>query len=182
MKLIVGLGNPGAKYQSTRHNLGFMIVDYFVDQKSLLWQVSADLMGYFVKSAELVVIKPTTFMNKGGECVRAVANFYKTPPLDVLVIHDDLDLDFSKIRISFGGSSAGHKGVESVIAGLGTGDFARLRIGIDHPLAGADPEKYVLSDFAKEEQQKLSGIIKRCQEAIKSYLESGIEATMNRFN
>lgn len=181
MKLIVGLGNPGAKFKNTRHNIGFMVVEAFAKESGLSWRYSADFMGFFIKSQEFVLLKPSTFMNKSGESVKNVLHFFKIDKKDILAIHDDLDLEFGKIRISFDSSSAGHKGVESLIESLGGFDFARLRIGINKP-AGVDPEKYVLEEFMPEEQIKLPDLITRAGEGIRSYLESGIEATMNRFN
>ena len=181
MKLIVGLGNPSPKYGNTRHNLGFMVADAFVKNEGLLWKVSRDLLCYLAKSKEFVVVKPTTFMNKSGEAVRSAANFFKIKPSDILAIHDDLDLPFGKIRISFDSMSAGHKGVQSVIESIAGPDFARLRVGIDHP-AKIDPEKYVLQDFLSYENEQLDGLIERCCEAIGSYLDEGIHATMNKFN
>lgn len=181
MKLIVGLGNPGGKYANNRHNLGFLVVDFFAHDEGLSWQKSLDWICYFAKSQEFVVIKPTTFMNKSGEAVREVANFFKIGPDSILIVHDDLDLPFGKLRLSFDGMSAGHMGVESVIESLGGADFARLRIGIDHP-EDIDPEKYVLEGFDDEEKKRLPKVLSNSCEAIRSFLKDGIQATMNRFN
>lgn len=184
MKLIVGLGNPGKKYAKNRHNLGFLVVDNFAKSQGVFWQINKNLLSFFVKRPDYVLAKPTTFVNQSGSAVKTVADFYKIAPRDILVIHDDLDLPFGKIRLTFGGASAGHKGVESVMAGLGTADFGRLRIGIGRPAlrAPADVEKYVLSDFLPSEKPKLTSLIKKCQEAITSYLKEGLEATSNLFN
>ena len=203
MKLIVGLGNPGAKYQNTRHNLGFMVADSFAKSNGLLWRVSRDLLCYFAKHNEFVLIKPTTFMNKSGEAVRSVAAFYKIDSRDILVIHDDLDLPFGKIRVSFDSLSAGHNGIESVIESMSGPEFARLRIGIGSPrspreagkalgeaghpreaekLAHVDPSDYVLEKFSKDEEKKLKEVIFQSLGAVESYLSDGIHATMNRFN
>ncbi|MBI2598849.1 aminoacyl-tRNA hydrolase [Candidatus Curtissbacteria bacterium] len=181
MKLIVGLGNPGKKYAANRHNLGFMIIDAFAVARGLEWTKNGDLMCEIAKDGELIVIKPQTFMNKSGDSVRAVANFYKIDPKDILVINDDVDLEFGKIRLAFGGASAGHLGIESVTEGLATADFNRLKTGIGRPEVG-EVDDFVLSDFSPEEKGKLEAVIKKAVEAIKSYLESGVEATMNRFN
>lgn len=187
MKLIAGLGNPGSKYRNTRHNLGFMVVDVFIRGEGLSWRVDSDLLCYLAKGQDLVVIKPTTFMNKSGEAVEFVASFFKIDASDILVIHDDLDLPFGKIRMSFDSMAAGHKGVQSVIESLSGPDFARLRVGIDRSSPEAsdgkgDPEKYVLEDFSMQEKKGLDELIGRCSVAIKSYLDGGTEATMNRFN
>jgi len=200
MKLIVGLGNPGQKYKNTRHNLGFVIVDSFAMDHKLAWQYSSDFMCYFIKAkleknidekpGDFVLVKPSTYMNKSGESVLAVANFYKIDGKDILVIHDDLDLEFGKIRLLFERSSAGHKGVESVIESLGGYEFGRLRVGIDSPRSAGgaghpeniDPEKYVLEEFPDKGQEKLKEVIAKCQQALESYIDLGLEATMNRFN
>ena len=182
MKLIVGLGNPGIKYKNTRHNLGYMVVDYFAKSSGLSWTYNPDWICYFAKTEEFVIVKPSTFMNKSGEAAREVLNFFKIEHKDVLAVHDDLDLDFGKIRISHDSQSAGHRGVSSVIESLGSFEFSRLRVGIGHPQGKIDPEKYVLENFTDEEQKKLPGIIKICEEAISAYLASGVEATMNQFN
>src|SRR3989344_4458117 len=133
MKLIVGLGNPGEKFKNNRHNVGFMVVDAFAKHVELSWRYSADLMCYFVKWSNYVLCKPAIYMNKSGEAIRAVSLFYKISHKEVLVVHDDLDLDFGKVRLSFNGTSAGHHGVESTIESLGSMDFGRLRVGIGHP-------------------------------------------------
>ncbi len=181
MKLIVGLGNPGKKYAGNRHNLGFMVADAFAVNRGLAWTKNRDLMGDLAKDGELVIVKPQTFMNRSGDSIRAVANFYKVDTKDILVIHDDVDLELGKIRLAFGGASAGHRGVESAIEGLGTPDFNRLRIGVGRPQVG-EVESFVLLDFLPEEKVKLGPVIKQAVSAIGSYLDSGISATMNKFN
>ncbi|OGD84877.1 aminoacyl-tRNA hydrolase [Candidatus Curtissbacteria bacterium RBG_13_40_7] len=181
MKLIVGLGNPGAKFKNTRHNLGFMVIDNFARAQGFAWRYNQDWMGYFSKSDDFVIAKPSTYMNKSGESIISITNFYKVDKKDILVIHDDLDLAFGKIRLSFDSASAGHRGVESVIDSLGSFDFGRLRIGIGRS-PNIDPEKFVLEEFSSDEQGKLEEIVKTSIEAIKSYLNDGIEATMNSFN
>ena len=198
MKLIVGLGNPEAKYKNTRHNLGFMVVDSFAKSGGLSWRYSQDFLCYYLKSSDFVLVKPSTYVNKSGESVRLISNFYKIEPKDILAVHDDLDLEFGKIRLSFDSTSAGHKGVESLIEGLGGFDFARLRIGIGHPSRNApaddkslvgktdgepsSAEKYVLEDFNEGEQSELSLVIEKAISAVESYIDIGIEATMNKFN
>ena len=181
MKLIAGLGNPGVKYENTRHNFGFMVADSFAKSQGLMWKISRDWVCYYAKTNEFVVVKPSTFMNKSGEAVRSVAEYFKIDSGDILAIHDDLDLPFGKIRISFDSMSAGHKGVQSVIESLSGPDFARLRVGVDHPDKD-DPEKYVLEQFTKEEIKHLPSAVERSIEAIRSYLSDGVQATMNRFN
>lgn len=181
MKLIVGLGNPGKKYAGNRHSLGFMVATAFTASRGLEWTKNGDLMCDLAKNGELIVIRPQTFMNRSGDSVRAVSSFYKIDPKDILVISDDVDLEFGKTRLAFGGSSAGHRGVESVIEGLGKADFNRLRIGIGRPQVG-EVESFVLLDFLPEEKEKLGPVIQKAVEAIGSYLADGISATMNKFN
>ena len=193
MKLIAGLGNPDKKYAKNRHNVGFMVVNSFVTDEGHTFRINPDWLCHFTKAAGYIAIKPTTYVNKSGAAVLSVANFYNIDPKDILVVHDDLDIEFAKIRLSFGGSSAGHHGLQSVIESLGTGDFARLRVGIGsprrasgeagHPSPDAsDIENYVLSDFLTDQMQTLAKVIKKCQEAIRSYIDLGIHATMNEFN
>ena len=180
MKLIVGLGNPGKKYEKNRHNLGYMVAEEI--GRAFAWRKNNDLMCYLAKSSDFILIKPTTFMNLSGESVKAVGHYYKISPKNVLVICDDLDLEFGKIRLAFDGSSAGHNGVDSVIKSLATVDFNRIRIGVGRPPKGRKPENYVLSDFTKPEKAKIGKVILTACEAINAYLSDGIEATMNRFN
>lgn len=200
MKLIIGLGNPGSKYKNNRHNLGFMVIDAYVSKLGLMWAYSRDWICFWAKNNDALFIKPSTYMNKSGAAVKAVAEFYKIELTDILVISDDVDLPFAKIRLAFDGLSAGHKGVDSVIQYIGGFEFARLRIGIGSPRrasgeAGSPSrvalngkpsietlDQYVLEDFSTEERKKLDEVMITCQEALGSYIADGIEATMNRFN
>jgi len=181
MKLIVGLGNPGKKYQSNRHNLGYMVADAYAVDRGVTFQKSQDLMCFYVKTQDFVLAKSTTFMNESGNCVQALAKFFKIDHKDVLIIHDDMDFPFGKIRMSFNGTSAGHHGIDSVIECLATVDFGRLRVGIgcSETIPG---DKHVLDDFSAEEKKMLADLMDRCVDAVDSYLDDGIMATMNRFN
>lgn len=181
MKLIVGLGNPGKKYAKNRHNIGYMVCDQIAVDQGARWERAKDFLSIFSATRPYMLVKPTTFVNQSGQVVREITTEHGIKPADILIVHDELDLAFGKIRLSFGGSAAGHQGVESIIKALGTADFVRLRIGIGHP-SGVDPEKYVLSDFSQIERLQLPKIITRCGEAVRSYLDGGIDATMNRFN
>ena len=188
MKLIAGLGNPDKKYTKTRHNLGYMVLDFFAKENGLSWKYSPDWMCYFIKTRRFVLMKPTTYMNKSGESVLTVSNFYQIDSEDVLIIYDDVDLPYGKIRLAINGVSAGHHGIDSIIESLSTIDFGRLRAGIGRPKAKDVKEKkqevadYVLDVFDKEEAKKLPEVLLRCEDAINSYLDDGLEATMNRFN
>jgi len=203
MKLIIGLGNPGEKYEKTRHNLGFMIVEKFLkdfsDTKNTLWENSARFKSDIAQiewqpkhgSLEKVIIaKPKTYMNNSGMAVRLISDFYKIKPEDVWIVHDDIDLPLGNLKIRFGGASAGHHGVESIMEHLGTDKFWRFRMGIgikngklkikNEKLRNV--EDYVLSDFSGSEKGKLKNLIKRGVAAIEESLENGMEAAMNRFN
>lgn len=184
MKLIVGLGNPGAKFKNNRHNIGFMVADIFAIEQGVSWRYNKDWICYFAKTKEYVLMKPATYMNESGEAVKAVCEYFGVDSKNVLVMHDEVDLEFGKIRLSFDGSSAGHHGVESINKSLATEEFARLRVGVGRPAKedkiGVD--KYVLADFSEEQKKGLPDVIAKCEEAIKSYLDEGIGATMNKFN
>lgn len=172
--LIAGLGNPGKEYELTRHNAGYICVDTLVDtedelsdwinKKDLGCLVSSGMMG----EAKVLVIKPTTFMNLSGKAVAAVTNFYKIPSSQILVIHDDIDVPFGKIRTRQGGGSGGHKGVKSIIRHCGE-DFSRIRIGIqsDTPMETSD---YVLAKFSAEEQKLLPNLKKESLSIITEYV------------
>lgn len=198
MNLIVGLGNPGKKYANNRHNLGYMVLDRMAIDQGDRWERAKDFLSIFSVTRPYMLVKPTTFVNQSGQVVREIATERGVEPGDILIVHDELDLPFGKIRLFFGGFFAGHHGVESIIKALGTADFVRLRIGIGHPSRKAsadakalvdrsdgklaDSKKHVLSDFSEAEKEQLPKIIAKCQEAVRSYLDEGIEATMNRFN
>ncbi len=167
MILIVGLGNPGKKYQKTRHNLGFRVVD--------------ELKSLNLKNVTLA--KPKTFMNLSGKAIKSLITNYKIPTTNIWVIHDDIDLPLGKIRISKGRGAAGHKGVESIIKELKTKNFVRFRIGI-YPKTGKpkNPEKFVLQKFNKDEERLVKEAIKKTAEAIEFSLKVDLAKTMSRYN
>jgi len=154
MILIVGLGNPGKKYEKTRHNVGFRVVDAL--KKSL----------DFARD-KLILLKPQTFMNQSGKAVKSLMAYYKLPLANLWIIHDDIDLPLGAIRVSQNVGSAGHKGVESIIKALGTKDFLRFRIGIGHEQK-EDAENFVLKKFTKKEEKILERVIKEAIEIIKT--------------
>jgi PTH1 family peptidyl-tRNA hydrolase len=195
MKLIVGLGNPGEKYEQTRHNLGFMAVDRFMKDFEAVerseWTENGKFKSWIVdlnwqpKEGEMervILAKPQTYMNNSGMAVGLIASFYKIVPEDVWVVHDELDLPLGAMRIRFGGAAAGHHGVESVIEGLGTDKFWRFRLGIgsDHFAGGV--EDYVLSPFGEVGYGKARELIKHTADAISFALEKGLEKAMNKCN
>jgi PTH1 family peptidyl-tRNA hydrolase len=180
IRLIAGLGNPGREYQRTRHNVGFVVLDRLAADAQLRWDYSEKWSAGWAKS-DVIMVKPATFMNRSGEAVAAIANFYKIPPAEVLVVLDDLALPLGRLRLRTQGSSGGHNGLESVIEHFGTEAVPRLRVGI-----GAAPSHgavdYVLGRFFEEEQPVLDAAINRAAEAVKCAIDKGLFAAMNVFN
>ena len=192
MKLIVGLGNPGFLYARNRHNVGFMCVSHLARQQKIRFDRKqghartgiGNIAGY-----RAVLARPQTYMNASGESVSALLKKLNVKPADLIIIHDDLDLPAGKIRLRFGAGSGGHKGIDSIIARIGTPDFYRIRVGIGRPyIANNDPKKeeavlaYVLSDFTSEERKTIEGTLPRVSEAIVYLLAEGLTAAMNRYN
>lgn len=173
--LIVGLGNPGKEYEDTRHNIGFETVDGFAKQyefpdwthkKDLKCLLTATVIG----DSRIVLIKPVTFMNESGQAAQATMHFYKVPLSQVLVVHDELDIEFGQIRTRIGGSAAGHNGIKSLIQHLGE-DFGRIRIGVHNDIAKkADSASFVLSKFSKEEQAHIPAMIKETNAMLSEYV------------
>ncbi len=208
MKLIVGLGNPGAKYEKTRHNLGFMVVERFLkDYESVgktVWDNSvkfkSDIAEFEWKPKhgvleKIILVKPKTYMNNSGMALRLLTSYYKLLTIDVWIIHDDIDLPLGSMKIRLGGASAGHKGVTSIMESLETDKFWRFRLGIkdDRLETGnreigekhqklKNVEDFVLGKFVGGEWGKARELIKRGAAAIEMALEDGMEAAMNRFN
>jgi len=206
MKLIVGLGNPGLKYERTRHNLGFMIVDSlfknysspkdsFREEKKFKSQIAEFIwQPKKGKTEKVILAKPLTYMNGSGLAVSLASKFYKIHASDIWVIHDEVDLPLGAVKIRFGGSSAGHKGVESILENLKTDKFWRFRMGIGEQRSSRfnrdknqksklrKIDDFVLGGFAESERGKAREIIKKGTKAIESALEEGLEKAMNRFN
>jgi peptidyl-tRNA hydrolase, PTH1 family len=202
MKLIVGLGNPGEKYESTRHNVGFMVVDHLLKDlepvsksnwdrqeklKSDIYVFEYDPRGS--EPEKVILAKPLTYMNNSGMAVSLIANFYKVNPEDIWIVNDELDLPFGSMKIRFGGASAGHHGVDSIIESLGTDKFWRFRMGIgmarDHSEMAkhqVNGQEYVLKNFHGAEKSKARALVKRGAKSLSVALEKGIESAMNQFN
>ena len=185
MKLIAGLGNIGAKYTFTRHNVGFMLVDSIALNSGLTLKENPKLKCLFAKfsnnNEDYILIKPTTFMNLSGEAVRAVSDYYKIAVEDILVIFDDLSLELGKIRFRPNGSDGGHNGIKSVIQHMGTNNIARLKIGIG-PQPGIPSEVFVLQNFSKEELDKLKETLSIAKEGIACYFTNGMAEAQNKYN
>ena len=185
LKIIVGLGNPGPKYRTTRHNAGFRIIEMLarrmgIEMDSVKFKAR---MGRGTFSGHKILLaRPRTFMNLSGESVGPLVSYFNSDPADLVVIHDDLDLPFGTIRLRPGGGSGGHKGIASIMAHLGTDRFARVRFGIGRPPVGVDPVEYVLTRFAKDEEAGLPDLLDRAAESVEEIVESGLTQAMNRFN
>lgn len=185
MKLVVGLGNPGAIYQLSRHNLGFMVVDNLALAYHILLEKKRfhALWGQgIIAEEEVVLAQPQTFMNLSGQAVASLAKHFALPISRIMVIHDDLDLALGRIKISIGGGDAGHQGIRSIIDWLEDPSFLRVRLGIERPPAGSNPSDYVLSPFTEEEWKQVNEMVTRAQEAITCLLKEGPATAMNRFN
>lgn len=165
-RLIVGLGNPGQEYAATRHNVGFWYVDQLADQLKISLAAQGKFFGRAGRAGELWLLQPTTYMNRSGQAVAALANFYKIEPAEILVVHDDLDLSPGAIRLKQGGGNGGHNGLKDIQARLGSADFWRLRLGIGHPRELGSAQQvadFVLHPPRKEEMPDIDQALARCQ-------------------
>ena len=193
MKLIVGLGNPGRIYAPNRHNIGFMCVNHFARTQGIHFdkkQGQARIGTGEVIENKVVLARPQTYMNLSGESVERLVRKFNIEHSDLLIIHDDLDLPTGKIRIRHGGSAGGHKGIDSIIACLGSRDFNRIRVGIGRPAAiegyAEDKETeiigYVLTDFTPGEKKIITQVISEVSQAILCLLSEGLTSAMNKYN
>jgi PTH1 family peptidyl-tRNA hydrolase len=187
VKLVVGLGNPGEAYARTRHNVGFRCVGRFARLQGIhidRQQCRARVGIGNIDGDEVVVAKPRTFMNASGESVHLLVKKFEISLHDLLVVHDDIDLPLGKIRLRQGGGSGGHKGMDSIIACLGSQDFPRIRIGIGRPEGEEEEETvaHVLGAFSAQESKIIDETIPKVVEALRCFLIEGIEAAMNKYN
>jgi PTH1 family peptidyl-tRNA hydrolase len=189
MHLIVGLGNPGAEYSRTRHNIGWMIVDELARRHELRIEKKnhdARIGGGAISGQRVLLAKPQTYMNLSGKAVAALMNFYRIEPSKLLVVCDDLNLPVARLRLRAGGSDGGQNGLKSVAQMIGTRDYARLRFGIGMPPEAERQERgtaaYVLRPFAAEEIPHVEAAISRACECIETFIAAGVEAAMNQFN
>ena len=185
MKLIVGLGNPGRKYKGTRHNVGFMFLDEIASKLKIKFKLDAakkcEIIDTIIDGEKYILIKPQTYMNLSGEAVKIVSNFYKINTDDILVIHDDMDLDVGHLRIRKSGSSAGHKGLQNIIDLLETNEIARVKVGISKPV-GELVINYVLESFLKEEKIEISFLIEQGLDIIKDFKNISFEQLRSKYN
>lgn len=185
---MVGLGNPGSKYEFTRHNIGFRIVDNLArDMETEFKKVKSYyslISRGTINNHKVMLVKPHTFMNLSGRAVKGIVSYYKIPLQDLLIVYDDLNLELGQIRIRKKGSDGGHNGMDSIIQYLGSENIPRMRVGIGNPSANvnSDYALYVLSNFNYDEEDKIKGTIELSTEAIKTVIEDGFEKAMRKYN
>lgn len=183
--LLIGLGNPGREYAATRHNIGFRVIDALLARLGagkMRLQSQALVASARTGNQKILLAKPQTYMNLSGQAAQGLAHYYKVELGALLVAHDDIDLPFGMLRIRPGGGHGGQKGVASAIEGLGSRDFARLRIGVGRPPGRMQAADYVLQEFSRDEAAELPSILERSADAALCFVQSGIQATMNRYN
>jgi peptidyl-tRNA hydrolase, PTH1 family len=181
VRLVAGLGNPGPEYAATRHNIGFMVVDQLAAQFGATWEKSTKWDALLAKCRDVFLAKPTSYMNRSGYPLLAIAQFYKIEPAEILIVLDDLSLPLGRLRLRASGGSGGHNGLESVIMQFGTEEIPRLRVGIgEAPPAGS--VDYVLSRFFEEEKPIVRSAIDRAVEAVKCAIDNDLISAMNIFN
>ena len=183
--LIVGLGNPGTQYEHTRHNAGFMVVDKLAGDFGIALSKSKYDVRYgrgLIEGHEVMLAKPMAFMNLSGPPVQKLAAYFKIPSGDMLIIHDDIDLAFERLKIKEKGGHGGHKGLKSIINAVGEDEFVRLRIGVGRSETGSSVSDHVLGPFYDDERKLLDSILKRARDAVVTILTEGSKIGMNRFN
>ncbi len=186
MILIAGLGNPGKKYEGTRHNSGYGALDVIAKRNHIVFSEEKHKGLYgkgMIGSEKVVLVKPLTFMNLSGECIRELCDYYKIDTgRDFIVLYDDISLPPGMLRVRSKGSAGGHNGIKNIILHLGHEEFSRVRIGIGEKPAGYDLADYVLGHFDKEDRALMDEAFERAADAVECILENGVETAMNRFN
>lgn len=184
MKLIVGLGNPGRRYQGTRHSIGARVVETLARRhRAAFWEEGwADVAALTLNGIRVLLARPQTYVNVSGTAVADLRRRHRLRLENLLVVFDDLDLPVGRIRLRAQGGGGGHNGMRSIIASLGSEEFPRLRVGIGRPPEGVDPAAYVLSRFTAEEQPKVAAAVERAADAVEVFVRRGIETAMSAFN
>ncbi|MVU81627.1 aminoacyl-tRNA hydrolase [Nocardia sp. ET3-3] len=184
--LVVGLGNPGSEYERTRHNVGFMVADVLAERVGGRFTVhkksGADLLEARLDGRKVLLAKPRTYMNLSGRPVAALAKFFSVPATEVIVVHDELDLDFGVIRLKRGGGEGGHNGLRSISQALTTKDYLRVRFGIGRPPGRQDPADYVLKPFSAPERKEVPVIVEQAADAVELLLRVGLETAQNQLH
>ncbi|CAL9531695.1 Peptidyl-tRNA hydrolase [Nocardiopsis dassonvillei] len=181
--LVVGLGNPGPKYAGNRHNAGFMVVDALAGgERWKAHRAHAEAVETRLDGTAVVLAKPRTYMNLSGGPVSALARFYKVPLERVVVVHDEMDIDFGALKLKKGGGSGGHNGLKSITASLGGPDYLRVRFGVGRPPGRMDPADYVLRDFSSTERGELDLNVERAADAVRTVLTDGLERAQNIYH
>jgi len=185
LKLIIGLGNPGTGYKKTRHNIGFLAADNIANRNRLSFKEScfnAHISTGTAYKESIIIAKPQTYMNLSGEAVSGITEHYNLTPKDIIVIHDDMDIEFGRIKIKTQGGSAGHRGIESIIYNLQSDEFTRIRAGIGKPTVDTPPVDFVLQDFTETENKLLTNVLNNINDCIDTIIRSGTQAAMNKFH
>jgi PTH1 family peptidyl-tRNA hydrolase len=184
MHLIVGLGNPERQYERNRHNVGFRVADEIARVAGFKWgrKFDGELAQGSLNTEKVGILKPLTFMNLSGDAVAAAAGFYKVTVEEIVVVHDELDLEFGRLQVKRGGGTAGHNGLRSIAERLGSSNFSRVRIGVGKPPGGRDGAGWVLGDFSPEEERALEDLVPKAAEAARVAVLEGAQVSMNKFN
>jgi len=183
--MVAGLGNPGSKYAQTRHNIGFSVVDSLLRRYRLPPEKSrfdADYSKGVINGLNVVLVKPQAYMNRSGPPVQKLASYFKIQVSDIIVVHDDLDLDFGRLRIAANRGHGGHNGIRSIVESLGTKSFVRVRVGVGRPQGQRDVTGHVLGRFSSEEEGALDTLVERSADACVAVMEQGMSAAMNACN
>ena len=183
--MIVGLGNPGRQYAGNRHNAGFMVIDELMRNSGATpprQRMGAEIAEASLGGTKVIFCKPMDFMNTSGFAVSRAGAFWKIPPVQTVVVHDDMDIDFGRLKLAEAGGTGGHNGLRSIVAELGTEAFCRVRFGIGRPPPAWEGADYVLADFSSEERRALPNLIEEAAGATRAIVKDGLVAAMNRFN
>ncbi len=184
-KMIAGLGNPGKDYARTRHNIGFLTLDDLASKSGLTFdktRFDSEYAKARIKGIDVFLVKPLTYMNRSGPSIQKFALYYKIETEDIVIVHDDMDLEFGKIKIVKSRGHGGHNGVRSIMETFGNNDYVRVRIGVGHPLSGRDVTGHVLGGFSPDEQSLLDKTLDTASNACLHILENGVISAMNAFN
>ena len=185
MFLVAGLGNPGEQYRLTRHNIGFLCLDYLAEKLRVDWNATkwqADGAKAMVNGNQLLLLKPQTFMNLSGKAVAGAAVFYKIPPARIIVIHDDIDLPLGRLKIVVNRGTGGHNGIRSIVSLLGSNDFIRIRAGIGRPVEPIPIERYVLTRMTDPEMVSIKEMLETVFESVRLVATQGVDIAMNKIN